>query len=100
MVTVKNTIFQALTLCNPVEFCQDIEGSYCLHLQGQRVIQAYNQREVGSSQSRRTDGRTGYMQSELLVGYLLGLVFDSEYGSSTALRNDSKLLPDYTASHA
>jgi hypothetical protein len=34
-----------------------------------------------------------------VVGFLLRLPFDPEYGDRTFLRNVGGLLPDYTASH-
>jgi hypothetical protein len=35
-------------LCNPVEIHQHFRGTHCLHLQGQRAIQARNKQEAGT----------------------------------------------------
>jgi hypothetical protein len=39
-VTMKRTIFWDVTLCSPVDVHQRFGGTYCLHLQGQKVSTA------------------------------------------------------------
>jgi hypothetical protein len=41
---------------------------------------------------------SGKIWSNHLVGYLFGLIIDSENGGNTFLRNVGKLMPDYTES--
>jgi hypothetical protein len=50
---------------------------------------------LSSSGSTSTPSQLGL----LLTGYLLGLLFDPEYGGSTFLRNIGELLPHYAPSH-
>jgi hypothetical protein len=50
-VTRKSTNFWGVTPCSMVEVHQCFWGTYCLHLQGQRVSQARNQQEADGKQS-------------------------------------------------
>jgi hypothetical protein len=79
---MKCTILWDVTLCSLIEVSQHFGGTYYLHLQS--VNRARNQE---------------YSCCLRLAGCLLGLLFDSEYGGSTFLRNVRELVPDFTASH-
>jgi hypothetical protein len=69
--TVWSIIFWDVTVCSQVEVHQHFRGTYWLHLQSWRVLQARNQQ-----------------QAEL---------FSHEDGRSTFLRNITGLVPNYTA---
>jgi hypothetical protein len=74
-VAVKSSIFWDIILCNPLKANQHFGGTCHLHLQGQRLSQARNQRE------RK-------WQAELFHTDLLrGLFFDPEDGGDMFLRN-------------
>jgi hypothetical protein len=71
---MESTVFWDATPCTVVD-TDGFGGTYCLHLQGRRV----------------------HRTSRLLVVCVDGLLFDSEDGASTFLRNIDKHLSDYTA---
>jgi hypothetical protein len=47
----KNTVFSEVILCSPVEVHQHFRGTYCLHLQDQRVSQARSHQRAGGKKS-------------------------------------------------
>jgi hypothetical protein len=74
-------------------------GAICrLHLQDRRVSQEINQHEAGNKQSVAKPA--GFSCFQLHVGFLLGLVFNPEYGDNMLLRNVGCLATDYMALHS
>jgi hypothetical protein len=71
--------FWDVALCSLLEVCWHFTGTYCFHLQGQRV-------SWGSFFC-------------LITVCLLGLLFDHEDGGSTFLQNVYELLPGWMALH-
>jgi hypothetical protein len=64
--------------CSLVEVFRRFGGTYCLQLQGQTKHQYYRL---------------------VLACYIVGLLFESEVGGTTFLRNVDRFLPEYTAFH-
>jgi hypothetical protein len=73
-VVMNNSSIWNITLRCPFKVNRRFGGTYRLHLQGRRVSQARNQREVDSEQN----SATYTFQS----GFLLGLFFDPEDGGN------------------
>jgi hypothetical protein len=67
--------------CNLLEIDPRFGGTYCLHLQGQRLSEVSSLQEAGHL---------------LVVGNLLGLHCDPEDEGSMFLQNVGEFLPDYT----
>jgi hypothetical protein len=74
---MKSSVFWDITPWSPLEANQRFGRTFCLHLQGQRIIQVSNQREVSSA--------CCVLQS----GLLLGLFFYPEGG--VAVSPDDKV---------
>jgi hypothetical protein len=75
VVAMSNTIFRDVMTFSLVEEYYHFGGTYSFHLQDRRIIQATNRHETSTDLCKPEDG------------------------GSTLLRNNSKLLPDYTALH-
>jgi hypothetical protein len=70
-VAMKSSTFWDITRYSWVKDSLDFRGTYCLHLQGQRVCQTRNQHEAGL----------------LLADFLLGLLFHPEDGGNVISQN-------------
>jgi hypothetical protein len=75
-VAMKTTIFWPITPCSPLKVSRRFRGTYRLHLQGQRISRARNQRESRRQAAVFCD-----------VSFLVDLFFDPEYGGYIFLRN-------------
>jgi ABC-type iron transport system FetAB permease component len=71
----------------PVEVYRRFGRTYYLHVQGKDK----------PSKKRTISRRLEAVCRLLLVGFLLDVLFDLEYGGSTFLRNVGRLLRNYTA---
>jgi hypothetical protein len=74
---MKSTIMLDVTPCSLVEVYRRFGRTYCLHLQNLKVSQASRKQRL-----------------------LAGLIYDRDNGDGTLLRNVSRSLRNYTASHS